>query len=142
MDGIEEAIHRVAVWLVQHHLDDQWGINWPTAVRVEDNGKASTESALPFEPSRTAWCYGSPGLARSLWLAGKALDNTQYCELAIAAMEATYRRPLDARRIDSPTFCHGVAGLMQITLRFAHDTKLPQFTQAAQALGEQLFSLL
>jgi len=52
-----------------------------------------------------------------------------------------YRRPLSARQIDSPTFCHGVAGLMQITLRFAHDTGLPQFREAAQALGSQLLSL-
>jgi hypothetical protein len=56
-------------------------------------------------------------------------------------MEAVYRRPLHVRRIDSPTFCHGVAGLLQITFRFAHETGLPQFTEAARALYEQLLSL-
>jgi hypothetical protein len=56
-------------------------------------------------------------------------------------MEAVYRRPLQERHIDSPTFCHGVAGLLQITLRFAHDTRLPLFVKAAETLSEQLLSL-
>ncbi len=56
-------------------------------------------------------------------------------------MEAVYRRPLPVRRIDSPTFCHGITGLLQITLRFAHDTGLPCFTEVAQTLTEQLLSL-
>jgi lantibiotic modifying enzyme len=144
-ERIEETIARVATWLLQHRLDDQWGLNWPTAVRVEANGTVPTgfskETALPFEPSRTAWCYGSPGVARALWFAGKALHNSEYQQLAIESMEAVYRRPVEVRRIDSPTFCHGVAGLLQIVLRFAHDTGLPQFTEAAHALAEQLLSL-
>jgi hypothetical protein len=122
---------------VEGLVDDDWGVNWPTAVPLAPNG-ASAPSA---EPSRTAWCYGSPGVARALWLAGEALDHSGYRELAIEAMEAVYRRPLWERRIDSPTFCHGVAGLLQITLRFAHDTGLPLFTEAAETLSEQLLSL-
>jgi hypothetical protein len=53
-------------------------------------------------------------------------------------MEAVYRRPLPARRIDSPTFCHGVAGLQQITLRFAHDCGSTLFVDAARALHQQI----
>lgn len=132
--GQAEAIDRLAGWLAQHRMDDAWGVNWPTAVPL-DPGDA------PACPSRTAWCYGSPGIARALWLAGKALDRQDYQDLAIAAMEAVYRRPLSARFIDSPTFCHGVSGLLQITLRFAHDTGLAQFTAAADALIQQLLAL-
>ena len=142
---MEEAIHRAVKWLLRQSMKDPWGINWPASVRVEADGRVAatsrTEVVSPWEASRTAWCYGSPGLARSLWFAGQALDHTEYREIAIAAMEAVYRRPLNVRRIDSPTFCHGVAGLLQITLRFAHDTELPQFTEAACALSEQLLSL-
>jgi len=146
VDGMREAIERVANWLLQHRQDDAWGVNWPTAVPLEADGSLVSTITPPelssaLAPSRTAWCYGSPGLARALWFAGKALDNAEYRELALAAMEAVYRRPLDVRRIDSPTFCHGISGLMQITLRFAHDTGLPQFTEAAHALAKQLLSL-
>ena len=145
VDGMEDAMVRIATWLLQHRLDDQWGVNWPTAVRVEADGTVpishSQEEGSAFEPSRTAWCYGSPGLVRSLWFAGEALDNSEYRTLAVRAMEAVYRRPLQVRRIDSPTFCHGVAGLLQITLRFAQNSGLSHFTEAARALGEQLLAL-
>jgi hypothetical protein len=80
-------------------------------------------------------------VARALWFAGQALDRSEYRDLAIAAMQAVYRRPLPERRIDSPTFCHGVAGLLQITLRFAQDTGLADFIDAADALGRQLLAL-
>jgi hypothetical protein len=55
-------------------------------------------------------------------------------------MAAVYRRPVSARDIDSPTFCHGVAGLLQVTLRFEHDTGLPLFAAAAADLTEQLLA--
>jgi hypothetical protein len=89
-------------------------------------------------PSRAAWCYGSPGVARSLWLAGDAANDGSYKELSLSAMEAVYRRPVPTRRIDSPTFCHGVAGLQHITLRFAHDTGLSMFVEHARLLHQQI----
>jgi hypothetical protein len=147
--GLRDAIARVAGWLVENRCDDQWGVNWPNAVplaRTElPDGRTRLSPAAattaPFGPSRCAWCYGPPGVARALWLAGAALDEAPYRDLAVAAMEAVYRRPIPQRQIDSPTFCHGVAGLLQITLRFGHDTGLPLFTDAARALTDQLLSL-
>lgn len=128
--GMGEAIAKVAEWLVDHRVDDAWGVNWPTAVAVG--------SGAPDAPSRAAWCYGTPGIARALWLAGQALDDDALRQTGIEGMEAVYRRPVAARGIDSPTFCHGVAGLLQVTLRFAHDTDLSVFEDAARELTGQL----
>jgi hypothetical protein len=148
MDGAAEAIDRLAGWLSENRCDDAWGVNWPAAVALESAAprdartlRAADAAAAPFGPSRTAWCYGSPGVARALWLAGEARGSTRYRELAIAAMEAVYRRPLAARQIDSPTLCHGVSGLLQISLRFARDSQLPSFALAAERLTEQLVEL-
>lgn len=140
VEGLEEAVDRVAGWLARQRLDDPWGVNWPVAVPLGPAGAPGPVPA-PGGPGRAAWCYGAPGIARTLWLAGEALDHSGYRELAVEAMAAVYRRPQAARRIDSPTFCHGVAGLLQITLRFAHDTGMPLFTEAARALGTQLLEL-
>ena len=137
VEGLQDAIEYVAAWLTHHRVDDAWGVNWPTAVPVAPDGT----DAAPEKPTRAAWCYGSPGVARALWLAGEALDYPQYRELAIEAMEAVYRRPVRERYIDSPTFCHGVAGLLQVTLRFACDTGLPLFAEAARTLSNQLLAL-
>ena len=137
VEGLKDAIEHVAAWLDHHRVDDAWGVNWPTAVPVAPEGTGASSE----EPSRAAWCYGSPGVARALWLAGEALDYPRYRDLAIAAMAAVYRRPIRERRIDSPTFCHGVAGLLQVTLRFACDTRLPLFAEAARTLSNQLLAL-
>lgn len=139
VEGMPEAIDRVARWLVAQQMEDAWGVNWPTFVPVESvDGTGVAGRAT--HTGRAAWCYGSPGLARALWLAGAALDIGEYRELAVAALEAVYRRPLGERRIFSPTFCHGVAGLLQITLRFANDTRRDSFVAAAHTLSRQLLA--
>jgi hypothetical protein len=145
VEGLATAVDTLARWLVTHRADDQWGINWPSVLAVPGPGTDTDDpdhGAPRLEgPCRAAWCYGAPGLARALWLAGCALRSSEYCDLAIAAMEAIYRRPISARMIDSPLFCHGVAGLLHVTLRFAHDTGLPLFTGAARTLAAQLLEL-
>lgn len=145
VEGQARAIRRAAEWLCRHQIRDAWGVNWPTAVPLhpgQDSAlDAAPESGVPSAaaaPSRAAWCYGAPGIARALWLAGTALEDEGYRNLAVTAMEAVYHRPLSARNIDSPTFCHGVAGLQQITLRFANESTLPLFVDAAQVLHRQI----
>jgi lantibiotic biosynthesis protein len=135
--GIDEAIDRLVDWLIEHRADDAWGVNWPFAVPLTRAGLPDPARSAQ-EPSRAAWCYGAPGVARALWLAGVARDRPDSRNLAIEAMEAVYRRPVTARRIDSPTFCHGVAGLLQVTLRFANETQLPVFAEAAADLTNWL----
>jgi len=139
--GLPESIARLADWLCQNRFDDSWGVNWPTATPlIEKDGRlAAPQAASTAEgTSRCAWCYGSPGIARALWLAGETLDRDEYRDLAVSAMEAVFRRPLEERRIDSPTFCHGVAGLLQIALRFAHDTGQAVFVEQSRVLIHQI----
>lgn len=139
VDGLRGAIRRLAGWLADNRHDDTAGPNWPTAVAVDAAGPmGGGHPATRTDTGRAAWCYGSPGVARALWLAGTALREHSWRELAVEAMSAVYRRPVADRRIDSPTFCHGVAGLLQVTLRFANDTGLPVFTDAAAALVDQV----
>lgn len=135
--GQEEAIARTADWLVRSAVDDEWGVNFPAVAEL----RAPAEVAAPggeARPSRSAWCYGAPGIARALWMAGTATNRHEYTDLAVQAMAAVYRRPRLARRIDSPTVCHGVAGLLQVTLRFANESGLTMFGDAARDLTAQL----
>jgi hypothetical protein len=136
--GLREATARTAAWLVRHRTADRFGPNWPTVVPVTLGGVVHPES---LDSSRAAWCYGTPGVARALWIAGRALEDENLCRAALEGMAAVYRRPVPLRRIDSPTFCHGVAGLLAVTLRFFHDTGLPLYADAAAALCEQILGL-
>jgi len=69
--GLPEAVDRAAGWLAGHRADDYWGVNWPVAVSLIAVGSVvAAEPGRAGEPSRSAWCYGAPGVARALWLAG------------------------------------------------------------------------
>ena len=137
---------RTSAWLSQNRCDDQWGINWPNAVALtplELNGDGSrlTSEKTLSGPSRAAWCYGAPGIARALWLAGLALQDSNLIEIAVSSLHAVTRRPKADRAIDSPTFCHGVAGLLQIMLRSVNETEDSLLIGEVRLLVEQILSL-
>lgn len=118
--GLREAIRFLSDWMLQHQIQDGWGINWPDVIPLYQAHAAEAWRALP--PTKAAWCYGAPGIARALWFAGLALEDASLCQVAIEAMEVVLRRPMVEQRIESPTLCHGLAGLLAIGLRFVHDT--------------------
>ena len=134
--GARAAVRRVADWLWRNRADDEFGVNWPSAIALP----APDGTVAAATPAHSAWCYGSPGVARALWLAGVALDAADLRTLAVEAMAATFRRPRNRRGLESATFCHGIAGLLQITLRFANDTEDPMFATAAAELTEDLLA--
>lgn len=96
--GHAEAMSSLAQWIVDRQLHDSWGINWPGGIPLQQSYSSREWSSLPS--CRTAWCYGNPGIARALWLAGTALGDTHLCEIAVEAIESVLRRPVAARGID------------------------------------------
>lgn len=135
--GMDESMERIVGFLLAHRLEDQHGSTWPACYPLPGQGEQRGAQGGPL-PSRTAWCYGSPGISRALFLAGRALAEPAVCQAAVDAMRSAVTRPVEERGIPSPTFCHGVAGLLQITRRFFLDTGLPVFEQAVLAQLAQL----
>jgi lantibiotic biosynthesis protein len=135
--GMDEGIEKIVDWLLAHRLDDQHGTTWPAYYPMPGHGdpRGGQVQALP---RKNAWCYGAPGVSRALYMAGQALAKPEICQVAIDAMRSAVTRPVDDRHVPSPTFCHGVAGRLQITLRFFMDTGLPVFEQAIRAQLAQL----
>ena len=134
--GLREAIHYLSTWLLEHQVKEPWGMGWPDAVPLQASSTAKDWRAL--NGTRTAWCYGTPGVARSLWLAGQALEDDNLCQEAVTAIESVLRRPVELRQINSPTLCHGVAGLLQICLRFAHESESTIVREHIPLLAKQL----
>lgn len=125
IDGQREAVERLSRWLLTQRLADPWGPHWPdeipydVAARASGPPQAGDEASL----SRPSWCYGDPGVAAALWLAGSALEDEGPCRTAMASLEGVFRRPFAGAhtgyQLFSPTICHGVGGLLAICLRFA-----------------------
>ncbi|MGY3681719.1 lanthionine synthetase C family protein [Streptomyces sp. TE33382] len=128
---IRDAVHRVAAWLLGWTLHDGAGPYWPA--------RASWEwEVAPDRPAelftRTAWCYGTPGVAAALFRAGRAMDRPQWCAAAVDALRAALRRDESLWAIEGATVCHGYAGLLSVLTRVAHDTDDPELRAGCRRL--------
>jgi len=133
-----KTIDAMADWLVTNRADDTWGLNWPNVIGITRINARLQVPQFALEkvetPTHNAWCYGSAGVAASLWLASKALGVDRYAEVARNAMRAIMRRPQLERGIVSPTFCHGLAGLMHVFARFAQSVDGHEFVPAVERI--------
>ncbi|MFS0704371.1 lanthionine synthetase LanC family protein [Cellulomonas sp. 179-A 9B4 NHS] len=105
------ALRRAASWVVSRRIPDRDGgaPTWPTSW----TGQAADEP----DPSRTAWCYGTPGVALALHAAAVATGDDA---LAAPARAALLARP-DGDAVRSGTLCHGWAGLLLCASSVAGD---------------------
>lgn len=88
-------------------------------------------------PTRTAWCYGDPGVAAALWRAGRALGDDTLADEALATARLAFERPWDEMKIDDAGLCHGTAGMLQMAHRFWRASGDPCFHRVAERwLGE------
>ena len=132
--GQQQAIQALADWLVDQQTDDGTGPVWPPRIAAE--ALDGPGAVLPhLQPS---WCYGVPGIARALHLAGQALGEASYSRTALAAGLAVLDRQRDRDRLEAPTVCHGKAGLLQFLLRMHDDTGNPGLRAGATELTAQL----
>ncbi|MFF0573053.1 lanthionine synthetase C family protein [Streptosporangium saharense] len=117
--GQREAMERVVAWLLDWRCPDAAGVCWPDTVTFEQHlgGERPTPGCVP------TWCYGLPGIARSIQLAGLALDRRDWREAALDAMRSLLNRPTDGWTLASPSVCHGSAGLLRIAMRVAADSE-------------------
>jgi hypothetical protein len=134
--GAVEAIHSSARWLAEHRIGTEHEPDWPDGVALD---AGEPPAAAPVgTPGRAAWCYGAPGVARSLWLAGCAVAEPQWQDLAARTIRAVAARPGSAWGLVTPAFCHGAAGLLRVLQRFAADLADPEIASAADRLAAGL----
>ncbi|WP_436499252.1 lanthionine synthetase C family protein [Actinokineospora sp. HUAS TT18] len=129
--GQGEAIDGIVSWLLTWSDHDDHGRYWSDTLTADD--LRSRPDAL--RPARSAWCYGTPGVAVALHIAGTATNRPEWTEHAVAATKAMLRRPLDSHGIHDVGLCHGWAGLLTLVLRLARDTADPDLLAAADRVA-------
>lgn len=135
VDGQQAAIERMSAWLLARRRCDPWGWHWPSQVGVGGSQRPQAEEPLP---TRAAWCYGDPGVAAALWLAGRSTGDERLCRHATETVETVLERPDEVRRVFSPTICHGLGGVLAICQRFADRSTSPRIRAAVAELIEQI----
>jgi hypothetical protein len=89
----------------------------------------SVDRSNRFEPARTAWCYGDPGIAATLLLASRALAQPAWSHAATEIARRAMRRPRGHTGVFDAGLCHGAAGLGHL------------YNRIFQATGEADFGL-
>lgn len=111
--GQEEAIGRIVDWYLENRGPDQQNAGWPATIPVvEAPRRAGVRRSAP------SWCYGDPGIARALQLAGAALGEpswTKAARLAICDVAIEWTR--SGPGLAETMLCHGGAGLLQVLWR-------------------------
>lgn len=102
-------------WVLGRRLPPASGVRFPTSLRPD--GVAN--------PSRLAWCYGDPGVALSLLVAARLVDEPAWESEAMATLLASTRLPAEEAGVRDAGLCHGSAGLAHL------------YNRAYQATGEE-----
>ena len=142
MEGVErekqrETIKTIAQWIQTKRKTIDSGYFWDSVISFEEE---TTGQSASNKKSRDAWCYGTPGVARALYLAGKALKDEAMKEFALEAFLSVFNSSREDWNLPGPTICHGIAGLLIITKLMARDTKSPQLQLEVQRLRDMLLS--
>jgi lantibiotic modifying enzyme len=82
-------------------------------------------------PTRLAWCYGDPGVAAALLLAGRCVAEPKWEREAMTIALRAAARPVDQAGVRDAGLCHGAAGLGQLFNRLFQATREPRLAEAA-----------
>lgn len=137
VDKQKETIVRVANWIWDKHAIKEKGIFWGDRISFEEETTGIREERLFV---RDAWCYGTPGVSRALFLAGLALDDTQIKNQAIEALKNVFCRSREEWRLPGLSFCHGISGLLTLTCKMYQETALPLFKVKLQELKNAILT--
>ncbi|MGW8398012.1 lanthionine synthetase C family protein [Streptomyces lydicus] len=135
--GHAEAISSIVNHLLAYRHDDG---HWPSIIGFDEFVEA-IRMQRPDDNTIT-WCYGTAGVARALYLAGRALGRNDWRQTAIQALcealdKVLLRQPPE---VTDCTLCHGWAGLLQITSRMAHDSDDARLFKLLPRLTEPIFA--
>jgi lantibiotic biosynthesis protein len=110
-------------WLLGHKLPKTMGSVFPSRLHGLTD---------PPEASRSAWCYGDPGVAAALLSAARRVGEPRWEIEALEIARKAARRPPDQAGVEDAGLCHGAAGLGHLFNRFLQATGEPLFRDAAR----------
>lgn len=118
---LKNNIHSLAEFINRWKVEEKEGIIWPGRISFEE---WVSDYLLHdcTERYRDSWCYGVPGIARSIWLAGQAVHNEEWIETGLTAYLDIEKRLHRKGGLSSATLCHGIGGLLHLVQRMYSDT--------------------
>jgi hypothetical protein len=139
-DELKGPLRRACRWLVDESYVDERGLQTWSVAALE--GAPAPRGAR----RRQAWCYGTPGLAWTLWEAGRVLEDAalrSFAEDAMCSFCAVFDDRFyidDGPPDDALGICHGAAGTLAIADAFAVHANHAEAEKLAAALQAYLLA--
>ena len=127
----EKLLEGAVTWLLRQKRKERDGSRFSSWI-VPGAGR---------ENSRSAWCYGDPGVAAALFCAARAVGEPAWEKEALAIARNAADRPPDQAGVVDAGLCHGAAGLGHIFNRLHQATGGEKFGRAARFWLERTLSM-
>ncbi|WP_037344952.1 lanthionine synthetase C family protein [Sciscionella sediminilitoris] len=111
----DAALAEIVAFLVGWSDVDGSARFWPPTLTLD--GERLTASPR----SRESWCYGRPGIARAIQLAGLALHREDWLTHARESVRDLATLPGHRWEVRDTGLCHGWSGLLHVLGRMQHD---------------------
>ena len=105
--------------------------DWLTQQRQGPDQDIAFADCTMSSNSRSAWCYGDPGAAAALLLAGRSVGDRNCQRFAMEVARLSARRRFDRTGVVDAGLCHGTAGLGHLYNRMYQATSDDVMKQAA-----------
>ena len=135
--GQKEAIQYISTWVKKYRQESNDCFFWGTHISFEEEIEHASIKKCSSS-KRDAWCYGTIGVARSLFLAGKALRNEELKSFAFDSFCSIFNQSRQEWNLPSPTFCHGISGFLMTTWLMYQDTQSPYLYHQMELLKKIL----
>lgn len=133
--GMVSVMEQIIDCLVYFKQEDEAGIYWPGIISFEEYTASSLENVQIAD----TWCYGSAGIGRVLFLAGRATGREDLKVLSRRVYHSIYNdRTMSQRNLAGSSFCHGTAGLLYLTGKMGLDTSDDYLMDASKEIFERL----
>ena len=109
-------------WLLAHAVAGEGGPSIPYVVA----------EGVDVGVSRSAWCYGDPGVAAVLLVAAREVGERSWEEFATGLAVRAAERPVELSGVTDAGFCHGSAGLGHLFNRMFQMTGEARLGEAAR----------
>ncbi|MFN8510885.1 MAG: lanthionine synthetase C family protein [Deinococcaceae bacterium] len=109
VQGQKEAMVSLGQCIEQSLYLGPYGLDVPSMLALPSGEAEETEVA-----KRAGWCYGIPGVALPMWVAGEAIGSESLRQVARNLTESLANRTFDQLMLSHAGLCHGYAGTMHI----------------------------
>ena len=134
VDGQVEAIKDTLNFMKEFCYSDNENTWWYGRVKKEEFINKENFKVT----NRASWCYGTPGIARSIYIASDIIGDTEMKELALNALKGLCKMDKSKYNLMSPTICHGYAGILMILDTMYKETRDIEFKYGIDRLIDLL----